>query len=61
MIGLDLWNYWCALLTYMGCMEMKMGSLETEIVSSVLGELKDTAYVFRSFDQNPCVYFPCAY
>jgi hypothetical protein len=35
---------------------MKMGSLETEIVSSVLGELKDTAYVFRSFDQNPCAY-----
>jgi hypothetical protein len=59
MIGLKLWNYWCALLlTYMGCMEMKMGSLEIEIVSNfvVLGELKYTTYVFRSFDQNPCAY-----
>jgi hypothetical protein len=47
MIGLKLWNYWCALLiTYMGCMEMKMGSLEIEIVSNfVLGELKYTTYV----------------
>lgn len=36
MIGLKLWNYWCALLlTYMGCMEMKMGSLEIEIVSKL--------------------------
>jgi hypothetical protein len=44
MIGLKLWNYWCALLiTYMGCMEMKMGSLEIEIVSNfVLGELSST-------------------
>jgi hypothetical protein len=56
MIGLKLWNYWCALLTYMGCMEMKMGCMEIEIVSSVLGELKYTTYVFRSFDQNPCAY-----
>jgi hypothetical protein len=35
MIGLKLWSYWCALLTYMGCMEMKMESLEVKIVSSV--------------------------